>query len=560
MTKSKKLASFIVSTVLALSMTATASFGVLAEETATTTSISISTSDTHTYVVYQIFTGTVSSDGTTISDVEFGGGVDSSALLNALGLSETATATDAAEAMSDLSASEIAEILAKDGVLATSSGTLSSNNTSLTVAEGYYYAKETDTSTSSTGDILLYVDGEETISPKLGTPSVEKKIQEDDRTISSTGETIGTDAASDGWNDAADYSIGDTVPFVIYGSMPDNIDSYDHYYYKFTDTLGAGFVAPDERDITVYVDNYDVTSQAAITITANDDGSTTITIEFKDIKALTDTNSDPISIDASTIVKVSYSAVLDTDAVIGEDGNINGVYLTYSTDTSYDGNGVEEDDDDDDGDSTSDSEWDGVVAFTYTLDNTKVDEDGETLTGAEFVLYYLDGETKYYVVVEDNIVTSWTTNIDEATVLGKDGSFEIKGLDSGTYYISETKAPDGYNSLTGDIEVVITADGYETVTTTYIGINNTGDWEYNADTGKEAYGTVTATYTLADDTIDVTEETSGTFSASIVNSKGSVLPTTGGIGTTIFYVAGGVLVAGAAVLLVTRRRMKNQEG
>lgn len=181
-----------------------------------------------------------------------------------------------------------------------------------------------------------------------------------------------------------------------------------------------------------------------------------------------------------------------------------------------------------------------VVVFTYELDTTKVDGTDTTkvLKDAEFKLYRKNSSnTNEYVKVEDGKVKGWTTNADEASVLksGNDGKFVVKGLDDGTYYLKETKAPSEYNLLASDIKLEIKA-------TTTNGQNWNGTDE-----------ALTAIEIKVNDG-NTTSGTNGTVSTTVENNKGSVLPSTGGIGTTIFYVIGGILMVGAGVILVSRRR------
>ena len=164
-------------------------------------------------------------------------------------------------------------------------------------------------------------------------------------------------------------------------------------------------------------------------------------------------------------------------------------------------------------------------------------KDGQetALKDAQFVLYKIVGEKKSYAVVDqNNKITAWTENAHDSAkdikasvfTTPENGKFSIIGLDADTYYLEEIKAPAGYNALAEPIKVVITA-------------------EFNNQTN---VGTATVTYN---------EKFTG--EVKIENKTGVELPTTGGIGTTIFYVVGGILVLGAAVLLITRKRMSKAD-
>ena len=223
--------------------------------------------------------------------------------------------------------------------------------------------------------------------------------------------------------------------------------------------------------------------------------------------------------------------------MVGLDGNPNEVYLEYSNKPDQSGSG--------DTNNTGKTPEDKVIVFTYELDTTKVDGQDNTkkLEDAEFVLYRKESDnSKKYATVDANFkVTGWTGNEEESTKLTSDanGLFRVIGLDDGTYYLKETKAPSGYNLLSSDIEVVITA------TTT-----NGQNW-----TDGVASSALTNLAVTAGGNAGTGDINTGIAAITVANNKGSTLPETGGIGTTIFYIAGGVLVLAAAVLLVTRKRM-----
>ena len=142
-----------------------------------------------------------------------------------------------------------------------------------------------------------------------------------------------------------------------------------------------------------------------------------------------------------------------------------------------------------------------------------------------------------YLVVGAVGAITWSKNVSDATTLVTDGNGQIKvnGLAAGTYYLKETKAPDGYNQLENPVEMVIGAA---------IGVDTT--------TGEQELTALSITVDGKEGTADTN---TGTVTATIINNKGVTLPSTGGIGTTIFYVIGGILVIGAAVVLIVRRRM-----
>lgn len=216
------------------------------------------------------------------------------------------------------------------------------------------------------------------------------------------------------------------------------------------------------------------------------------------------------SITKDTDIVINYTAKLTSGAVAGT-GYVNETWLDY-------------------GDSQH-TEHDTTTTYTWKLPIYKYHMDGETktaLAGAEFILYKGSGESKVYAKVTQGKLTGWTTNKTDATKLvsGDDGMIAVEGLDADTYYLEETKAPGGYNKLAGPVKVEIS----------------------HAVTDEGAH----MTHTLKQDTTNVEK-------VEIENKSGTLLPITGGIGTTIFYVLGSILVIGAVVLLVTRKLMSHTE-
>ncbi len=158
-------------------------------------------------------------------------------------------------------------------------------------------------------------------------------------------------------------------------------------------------------------------------------------------------------------------------------------------------------------------------------------------------MYYVDGGTTYYVQVDSNYkVTGFTTDETKASTLtsNANGLIAVSGLEDRTYYVKETKAPTGYNLLSNAIALTIAAT-----------TSNGQNW-----TNSVASDALTAlTLSVDGGTAVDGDVNSGIVSTTITNTKGTTLPTTGGIGTTIFYIVGAILVIGAAVVLVTRRRV-----
>ena len=256
-------------------------------------------------------------------------------------------------------------------------------------------------------------------------------------------------------------------------------------------------------------------------------------MEFTDIKTAGATK--------DSIITVEYNAVLSSGAVIGLNGQTNEVYLEYSNNPNVGGEGE-----------TGNTPVDKVMAFTYELDVNKVDANTkDALKGAKFKLQAADGDhaNQWAVLTENSdgnyTVSGWTTDETAATEFeNKTGNtFAVIGLDSGKYNLKETAAPSGYNTPGAPFVVDLTA-------TT---VNNQ-DWD-----SFTASDVLTALTVKLDETTGKADVNTGKGEVTVGNSSGSTLPSTGGIGTTIFYVAGGVLVVGAGVLLITKKRAKDAQ-
>lgn len=482
------------------------------------------------------------------------------------------------------------------------SGTYS-NGTITGLADGYYLVQ--DASKPTMGDngansgaktrFVVSVVGEDVnVTSKSSAPTVVKKVKENSDTGSdyTWAHAEGTIIDQD-YNDIADYNIGDDVPFKLYGTLPSTYADYEHYYYKFTDNLGSEFTLADNASFKISVNGnevvtlqlngkkaYDYSKDTDIFIDASDNSNISITIE--DIKQ--------IAPNASDVITVEYVAKLNNTATIGLDGQVNGVKLDYSNNPNIEYNpktGDEEENDktkpeypkdtkdDKETEETGSTPWDGVIVFTYGVDIDKVKEDNKTkLAGAKFAIYKekqstdatTDGGTtteKVYLGIKDGKVVELDEIPTKDTVVGSangvwvsdaDNNIEIRGLDAGTYYIEELDAPSGYNALKEDIKFNISP----TI------MSERQNWIYSSDksTAKDALTNLSIGYASVSDTefVDAgaTAET-GYGTVKIVNKKGSELPSTGGIGTKIFYLGGGCMVAVAGIFLITKKRMGKEE-
>ncbi len=377
-----------------------------------------------------------------------------------------------------------------------------------TITPGYYLVVDTTdlNGTQTVNNISVLAMSTTTVfdpQSKANVPSVDKQVLE----VNDSANT------SPSWSNVADYDIGDHVPFLLTGTLPSNYADYESYTYVFHDTLSEGLVL-DENSIQVFVNGAEVEDTSLYSTVTQ--GNDSLTVTFSDLKTLFPT------LTSTSYIRVAYTAQL-TDAASIDAANSNQVVLEFSNNPNQGGDG-----------STGTTPPETVYVFTYELNVSKVDNEGEALDGAEFQLFKYDadatGEDKY-VAVGDPISGS-----------GEDGNlFAFSGLDAGRYMLSETTVPAGYNKA---------EDMYFQITATY-GANP-------ADVPTLSVGTVTD---AAGNELEMsfTSNTSGHLGTAVVNLRGLVLPATGGIGTTIFYVAGGLLLVGASVLLIAKKRMSKQK-
>ena len=511
----KKLASLLLALVMVLSLAVTA----FADES-TTYSITINNSTAgHTYEAYQIFTGDLATNeagNKVLSNIVWGSGV-SEAGQTALGDAAAKAETLKTEADAKAFAKAVAPYLT---TAAGSANTVTDGKYVISgLAAGYYLVKDQDGSLTGDADAyteyIIKVVSDTTATPKSSVPTVEKKVKD---TNDSTGVTSG-------WQDSADYDIGDSVPFQLKATLADNVSSYTTYKVVFHDTLSKGLTY--NNDAKVYIDGTE-TNGFTVTATVNADGTTTLTVSCDDVKALDASN--------SSVITVEYTAKLNENAVLGSAGNPNEVYLEYSNNPNKSEKGNNE---------TGETPKDVVIVFTYKTIINKVDSENKPLTGAAFKLEKL-------IKGKDGAADTWTT-VKEFTVDETTTSFTFSGLDDGQYKLTETKTPAGYNTI-DPIYFVIEATHDETADAPTLKTLNAYLTDANGNKQTEMKDGESVNIDLG--TVDLT---AGSITTTVVNKSGSELPSTGGIGTTIFYVLGGVLVLAAVVLLVTKKRMSGAE-
>ena len=397
----------------------------------------------------------------------------------------------------------------------------------LTIPEakaGYYLFVDTtdfskDDSYHSYNSFLLMVtkgNWNVPITPKAEKPTVEKKVY-DNPDGTSTG----------GFGSSADHAINEKFQFQLTATLPDSTnrayDYYDKYSVIFHDTLSEGITydKDDELDSVVIKSNgntYNITDSSKYTIDTTDLESQNSFVVNIDVKACA--KDAGFDLNNGATITVTYTAHLNDKAYVntagGSTSNINKVYLTYSNNPK------------DESSIGKTPESTPVYVYTYQLNNTKHQdtEKGPALEGACFRLYSDEACTDqsevqlyqkdgFYYPIKD-VLGKEAVEMKSAA----NGTFNVKGLDAGTYYLKEITPPDGYSACK-EIPVTIKADHSRNDQVNLEGSNLTND---------------------------------------IVNIKagGITLPSTGGIGTTIFYVVGGGLMVAAIVLLVTKKRMENK--
>lgn len=582
----KKVTAAIAATLMAATMTAPMAMNF----SASALSITVNDTDgaTHSYKSYQIFSGTYTTETNdetsavteSFSDVEWGTGVDGDAIITALksdSLLKTYFTDENCKSASDVTkilgtakneadqsvfaddseeTKQFVEIVAKN--------LKGDGNGMNDLDAGYYLVVDSDAPTTSEGGLnsgaksrymVKLAGADVTITAKHAAPTVDKQVWDN---------TDGDD--EEHWGETADHNINETFQFRLVATLDDDDEyaAYDTYKVSFTDTLAKGVVFDSIASVKVnntVVPVYDETTakngyytEAAAGLT---EGSWNLTIaDIKEYDAdLTD----------GSVIEVIYNAHLNEDAMIAdanEDGliyddtskaNINKVKLTYSNNPNWEGRGEKApdskdekpkgpDEEKEEGDEeTGETPEDTVGVYTYQANGTKIDGDTKTtLAGAKFKLYdavikgneielYKGADGAYYPVKDATGKTAAEIETDDSGVI------LIKGLDAGTYYLEETQQPTGYNKLTERTAINIIVTEHKEM-----GSGNKAEGESN---------NVSLTFD--------TENNNADFE--IENNKGTSLPSTGGVGTTLFYLGGGAMVAVAGVFLITKKRMKKEE-
>ncbi|MCD8035850.1 MAG: isopeptide-forming domain-containing fimbrial protein [Clostridiales bacterium] len=596
MKKMKKFASLLLAVVMVLAMNTVAFAG--------TYTITINNSvDDYEYTAYQIFDGDLSEDETTLSNVVWGSAIAETSQADALTAVKAITLSDDTTPFADCaSAADIAKILSgktddseiaklfaeaiSDYVTGGNTSTQKADKSGYTISNldaGYYLIKTTsvpsDLENVAYSSYILEVVESVIISDKSDYPTLDKEV------------TSTTDSS---YETTADYSVNDDVPFTLIATLPSNYADYETYKLTFHDTMDSALSFNNDVAVTVYTvysetswssDTYYTYNSANGTFTSVDtdsvttpdsgttyytattvassgydvvkktDGSLTDTCTFEvqisNTNNLTATGGSTISLSSSSLIVVTFTAKLTGEA---SSGKTNKAYLTYSNNPNETS-----------GETTGKTPEDVTTVFTFTLDISKVNSSGNPLEGAGFTLYKknssggydqvevistagyknveidaFEAGVTYYTKDGDNyseVDTTTTTTPVSGTTYYVKNYFTFTGLGVGEYMLKESTTPNGYNTM---------EDLYFTITATTVESSEEGSVDTLTVTVTNPTG---SSQTLSGD------KNTRVITTTIKNNSGSVLPSTGGIGTTIFYIVGGVMVVGALVLLITRKRM-----
>ena len=520
----------------------------------------------HTYAAYQIFSGDLSQGK--LTNIQWGSGVDGDAVLTDLRAHPVLGADFGADVTT---AEQVAMILTKyedDGAKIEAFGRIVAANLTENKAgtsteaeenglykyaidvtgDGYYIVMDAAeiSNTDAATKYILQVLGDVQLSAKADVPVLEKKIDENGTKV-----------------DLNEVFVGDKVSYVLTSDVP-SMDGYNKYFFVINDTMSEGLTF--NNDVVVKLNNETLTegTDYLVEVTNNADGTTSFQIIFKNFIQYKDQATDPI--------EVTYSATLNEKAKIGETGNPNVANLTYSNNPNEDGVGYPDTPDKpgpEDDDVIGETPEDEVITYTSGIKLVKVDTTGKVLTGAKFKIEgvsekvviiskqifvesedgtffrltdgtyteelaneqtkekYESTSVKYEKVTVVDKTTEKTNIVNEAWV-DENGVITFEGLGEGTFTITEMEAPEGYNKLTKPIAIIID-------------FNENGSPKWSA--------------TQNGNPMDLD---GNIFIFQVENKAGATLPTTGGMGTTIFYVAGAILVVAAVVLLITKKRVANE--
>ncbi|MCK3922458.1 isopeptide-forming domain-containing fimbrial protein [Streptococcus suis] len=451
----------------------------------------------HTYEAYQIFKGEIAEDGKTLSNIGWGSDVTP---FTFEGKTEVTDIVDLLGKENDDS-NKVKEFAFKAGEHlkgAPSKSVVSTADKTILpgLKPGYYLVKDKDFSQEATNK-KTNTSYTRFILKVVGDAEATLKsdIPTVEKKVKDKNDTTGVES---NWQDAADYDFNDQVPFKLTATLPSNFDDYQTYNLEFVDTLSKGLNY--DGNAKIYLENegedrVEVTDKFKISKNPKE-----LQISIENLKSI-----ENHKINSKTKVVVEYTATLTSEAVIGGQGNRNEVELVYSNNPNSKGEGQGR------------TPKDVVIVFTYQTIVNKQDQDGKALTGAGFTLY-------------KKVKNDWKKVGDE--IKGSElTKFEFKGLDAGDYKLEETTTPSGYNTIK-PLEFTITAEyTIESAMPTLNKLSGNEELKFTSN--------------LQD----------GSLSTNVINKKGSLLPSTGSVGTKMLYLIGALFAISSAVLLVTKKRV-----